>query len=200
MTPLPRAQVKSLASRGLVAVVLLASVGACSPQPRPSGSPDSSAGPVSSAFPGPTPSASAGLSIADAEACPRTQPIRAAAVAADMFGAEAAAGNDALWVGGIGDDGIILADPQMVDADGFVSWKFGWWRIVEGSLAITGRRLDADAGPLRSSVPSGYGSRDFQSSGVTFPTEGCWEITGTVGAATLTFVVFVLKAKPVLAP
>jgi len=26
-----------------------------------------------------------------------------------------------------------------------------------------------------------------------FPTEGCWEVTGTVGAVSLTFVTFVIK-------
>jgi hypothetical protein len=31
----------------------------------------------------------------------------------------------------------------------------------------------------------------FQSSGVNFPTEGCWEVTGEVGATTLTFVTVV---------
>jgi hypothetical protein len=40
-------------------------------------------------------------------------------------------------------------------------------------------------------VPDGYGDRGFHSSGVYFPTSGCWEVTGTVGSATLTFVMFV---------
>jgi hypothetical protein len=33
----------------------------------------------------------------------------------------------------------------------------------------------------------------FQASGVQFPTEGCWEVTGTVGTTSLTFVTFVIK-------
>ena len=66
--------------------------------------------------------------------------------------------------------------------------KFGWWRQVSGQLTITGRRLDAAAPPLRSRVPSGYGARGFQASGVHFPTEGCWEVTGTVGTTSLRFV------------
>jgi hypothetical protein len=28
---------------------------------------------------------------------------------------------------------------------------------------------------------------------VTFPTEGCWRVTGKVGRVTLTFVTFVIK-------
>jgi hypothetical protein len=47
---------------------------------------------------------------------------------------------------------------------------------------------------LRSSVPDGYGTHGFQSSGVYFPTEGCWEVTGTVGGSSLTFVTFVITA------
>jgi len=33
----------------------------------------------------------------------------------------------------------------------------------------------------------------FQSSGVYFPTEGCWEVSGRVGTTTLSFVTFVIK-------
>ena len=33
----------------------------------------------------------------------------------------------------------------------------------------------------------------FQASGVHFPTEGCWEVTGRVAMTTLTFVMFVIK-------
>jgi hypothetical protein len=32
-------------------------------------------------------------------------------------------------------------------------------------------------------------------SGLSFPTEGCWEVTGAVGDAELTFVTLVLKAS-----
>jgi hypothetical protein len=71
--------------------------------------------------------------------------------------------------------------------------KFGWWRGVSGQLSIQGRRLDGPAPPLRAEVPDGYGDTGFQASGVIFPTEGCWEITGQVGAARLTFVNFVIR-------
>jgi hypothetical protein len=60
-------------------------------------------------------------------------------------------------------------------------------------LKITGRRLDAPGPPLVASVPDGYGTAGFQASGVFFPTVGCWEITGSVGGSTLTFVTFVLR-------
>ncbi|MET0939657.1 MAG: hypothetical protein ABWY51_10590, partial [Gaiellaceae bacterium] len=67
-------------------------------------------------------------------------------------------------------------------------------RAARGALRIEGRRLDGAAPPLSTSIPDGYGPTGFQASGVTFPTEGCWEVTGRVGNASLTFVTLVLKA------
>jgi hypothetical protein len=66
--------------------------------------------------------------------------------------------------------------------------KFGWWRALPGpKLTIEGRRLDAEAPPLRASIPDGYGAQ-FQATGIIFPTPGCWEVTGRAGGASLTFV------------
>lgn len=96
-------------------------------------------------------------------------------------------------MGGLGENGVIVAGPDFVKADGSIGMKFGWYRVTRRQLTITGRRLDAPVPPARSSVPSGYGAAGFQTSGVTFPTEGCWEITGAVDSATLTFVTFVIK-------
>jgi hypothetical protein len=110
-----------------------------------------------------------------------------------MFGGGSAVGNGDLWVGGLGPDGVIPADARFVESDGSIGWKFGWWRIAPGTLAISGSRLDAVAAPLRASVPDGYGQQGFQASGVYFPTEGCWEVTGVVGTAQLTFVAFVIR-------
>jgi hypothetical protein len=58
------------------------------------------------------------------------------------------------------------------------------------------RRLDAEAPPLRAHVPDGYGALGFQPTGLTFPTVGCWRVTGRVRPASLTFVVKVVKVKP----
>lgn len=89
---------------------------------------------------------------------------------------------------------MIRLDPKSVESDGSLSTKFGWWRVTPGTLTISGRRLDAPAPPLRADVPECYGSSGFQASGVFFPTAGCWEITGTVDDATLSFVTFVRRA------
>ncbi len=94
-------------------------------------------------------------------------------------------GNGKLEVG-LPTDGKLLITPEK---DGSLGWKFPWLRTVCGRLTITGRRLDAPAGPLRASIPEGYGETGFQASGVYFPSEGCWEITGRAGDSELTFVV-----------
>jgi hypothetical protein len=135
--------------------------------------------------------------MADAQTCPVTHPSRfvppSGVAYGALFGADSSYGNGQLWVGGLWANGIIAAERSFVEPDGAVGMKFGWYRVAAGQLTITGRRLDAPAPPARADVPSGYGDTGFQASGVYFPTEGCWEVTGTVGSTTLTFVTFVIK-------
>jgi hypothetical protein len=73
--------------------------------------------------------------------------------------------------------------------------KWPWWRGVTGRLKIEGRRLDGKARPIRADIPSAYGVSGFQPSSIYFSTEGCWEVTGKVGKASLTFVTLVVKAS-----
>ncbi len=72
--------------------------------------------------------------------------------------------------------------------------KWAWLRHVWGRLSVDGRRLDAPAPALRVDVAEVYGDGGFQPAGITFPTEGCWQITGRVGDASLTFVTLVAPA------
>jgi len=175
---------------GALAALVLA--GCTGPAPSPSSppsSPPTSSGPTATAAPG------GRLTSADAARCPVTRPRSFSpppgVSPGVLFGASSAHGNAQLWVGGLGEDGIIAAGPE---PDGSIGMKFGWYRITPGRLVITGRRLDGAAPPARASVPDGYGDSGFQSTGVTFPTPGCWEVTGTVGpTATLTFVTFVIE-------
>jgi hypothetical protein len=105
-------------------------------------------------------------------------------------------GNGALWTvlppGGIDRGGT-------PEPDGSTSQKYPWWTVgTEGDLTIQGRRVDASAPPLRARINSGVPDTPFAtvpggsfwSSGIYFPTEGCWQVTGRVGRASLTFVVF----------
>jgi hypothetical protein len=96
------------------------------------------------------------------------------------------AGRVVFWPGG----------PGQVLPDGSLSMKFPWWRgAVSGQLTIEGRRLDGPAPSLRASIPEGYGDTGFQATALIFPQEGCWEVTGKVGHANLTFVVNVEQRK-----
>ena len=66
---------------------------------------------------------------------------------------------------------------------------------MPGRLHILGERLDAPSPPLRASVPAGYGSTGFQSTGLTFPTPGCWRVVGSLSGHELEFVVLVTKRR-----
>ena len=105
-------------------------------------------------------------------------------------------GNGAIWID-LEPDGIYRAPPEYVGSDGSISMKSWWWRgpRVRGALTITGRRLDGLAPPLQAGIPDGYGDTGFQVAGIAFPTEGCWEVTGRAGNATLTFVTYVVKEQ-----
>jgi hypothetical protein len=83
--------------------------------------------------------------------------------------------------------------PGCIDPDGTLGMKWPWWRGVEGPLTIEGRRLDGPAAPMRVSIRGTYGRAGFQPSGLMFPTPGCWQVTGRVGADSLAFVTRVIK-------
>jgi hypothetical protein len=194
-----------LAMRTSVVLLLLGvSLAACSPAIPPSPNAGVVASPGgSNLLPPPSSTVAASgapavtaspLTLADARNCPVTKPGKAPEdIGNRLFGSAVAFGNNDLWVGGLGADGVILADSRFVESDGSIGWKFGWYRIAPGRLTITGRRLDGPGLPPRALVPDGYGPHGFQASGVYFPTEGCWEVTGTVGGSELTFVTFVLR-------
>jgi hypothetical protein len=137
------------------------------------------------------------VTMADARNCPVTigHPIPPATPWRDqLFGWPSAYGNGSLWVGALWPHGVVIITPGQINPDGSMGMKFGWWRATTGFLTITGRRLDEPAPPL-SAQASGYALTGFDASGVTFPTEGCWQVTGKVGPVTLTFVTFVIEAQ-----
>lgn len=103
-------------------------------------------------------------------------------------------GNDALWTNvwmwGKGPVPV-KADPTRPGRTAGPG-KWAWYRYVPGDLTIEGRRLDGEAPPLRAHVLDGYGSTGLQVTGISFPTPGCWAVTGRVGDASLTFIVRVV--------
>jgi hypothetical protein len=69
-----------------------------------------------------------------------------------------------------------------------------WVRPRGTQLKVVGRRLDGEAPPLRVRIPCCYPS-GFQVTGMTFPTEGCWEVQATAGDKAIRFVIIVEPAK-----
>jgi len=137
------------------------------------------------------------VTMAEARRCPVTigHPVPRTVWWRDLlFGSASAYGNGSLWVGGLWANGVVIMTRDDVGPDGRLGMKFGWYRLTNGYLTITGRRLDAPAPPASGlTFPGGYGLTGFNASGVIFPTEGCWQVTGRVGRVALTFVTFVIK-------
>jgi hypothetical protein len=152
-----------------------------------------STSPASTGPAGPRP-----VTMADARHCPVTigHPVPSSKPWREgLFGWQSAHGNGSLWVGGLWPRGIVAITPDLLDPDGRLGMKFGWYRLASGFLTITGHRLDASAPPLSGQTfPGSYGLIGFNASGVIFPTEGCWQVTGRVGRTTLTFFTFVIKS------
>ena len=111
-------------------------------------------------------------------------------------------GNGLLWTILPG-DGVWVVPDNGMRPGGTIEQKFVWWRRPDyvtdadgfttqtfaGELRISGRRLDEGAPPLTATThPDGV----HVGSLITFPTGGCWEITGTAGADSLTFTVYML--------
>jgi hypothetical protein len=130
--------------------------------------------------------------------CHLTLPRKAPVAAKDLFGAAAADWSGDLYVGGLWPNGTVVFKPGgtgFILPDGSMSMKFGWLRAqgLRGRLTIHGKRLDASAPPLRAEIPEGYGDTGFQATGVIFPAEGCWQVTGQVGDTALTFITRAIK-------
>src|SRR3954464_12923771 len=73
--------------------------------------------------------------------------------------------------------------------------KVLWIRPQGRQLTISGRRLDANASPATATIPCCYPT-GFQASGLTFPTEGCWQISAKAGTSELTFVTRIKPEPP----
>lgn len=108
-------------------------------------------------------------------------------------------GNNQLWTK-LWPNGKIYMSPADQMPDGSFSQKWYFERGVSGSLTIEGHRLDADAAPLRADIPEGYGETGLQVLSLIFPTTGCWEVTGRVQDASLTFITEVVFGEATPTP
>lgn len=135
--------------------------------------------------------------------CPVTTPGKVTFKAPEPYSTEAPwkgffwHGSRNLWTA-LRTDGIWEGLPD--NPEGYTQ-KIFWWSDgfvlrdeLVPALVVTGRRLDAEAPPLKS-----YGATnafaddigDAMLTGVDFPTLGCWEVAGRYKEAELTFVVWI---------
>jgi hypothetical protein len=126
-----------------------------------------------------------------ADSCPVTRPNGDVPPGETVSPGSRYLGNDGLWTDLYPNP--LRPRPEDIHKDGSIEIKVPWWRGVSGRLTIEGQRLDATAPPLSAWIPDGYGRRGFQSTAITFPTAGCWQVTGSVGDARLTFVSLILE-------
>jgi hypothetical protein len=108
-------------------------------------------------------------------------------------------GNGSIWTG-LWPAGKVIMTSNFRNEDGSYWMKWWWWRGIEGQLTIEGHRLDGEADPLSADIPEGYGEIGFQVAALIFPTPGCWEVTGHVGEASLTFITEVIVAEELPLP
>jgi hypothetical protein len=104
-------------------------------------------------------------------------------------------GNGAIWTM-LWPEGTVTfrkGGAGFIEPDGGLKMKFLWMLASDGPLSVSGRRLDGDAGPLRSELAAGFTGAHFQPSYLIFPTQGCWEVTAKANDSELTFVTKVVK-------
>jgi len=130
-------------------------------------------------------------SNATVESCPITRPNRDVPPGETVSPESRYLGSDGLWTELYPNP--LRPRPEDIRKDGSIKIKVPWWRGVSGRLTIVGGRLDANAPPVSAWIPTGYGRKGFQSTAITFPTSGCWEVTGSVGVASLTFVSLIVE-------
>jgi hypothetical protein len=108
-----------------------------------------------------------------------------------------------LWVGYLRSDGIIRVADDDVARDGSIELKFPWAREVVEYRAVDGALMPIFAGELE--IEATRLDREGRHAGVytdasgkhitslvTFPSTGCWQVTGRTGVESLTFTFLLL--------
>lgn len=135
--------------------------------------------------------------------CPATLPAESAFEAPEPYFATAPwprtfwFGSEHLWTA-LDTDGVWEDLPK--NPNGYTQ-KIMWWSSLfslkdelEPALVVFGHRLDAEAPELKFYGATNATAADIGEAmltGVDFPTEGCWEVTGQYKKTGLTFVVWI---------
>jgi len=117
---------------------------------------------------------------------------------------EGSYGNALLSVGpfGLWPNGTVVFKPGgagFQTKEGALGMKFGWTRGIRGKINVTGRRIDADAPPLRfeTNQTNDAHSTGFLASYLLFSTPGCWEVTAQVGDREDSRITFVTRVEKI---
>ena len=117
---------------------------------------------------------------------------------------EGSYGNALLSVGpfGLWPNGTVVFKPGgagFQTKEGALGMKFGWTRGIRGKINVTGRRIDADAPPLRfeTNQANDVHSTGFLASYLLFSTPGCWEVTAQVGDREDSKITFVTRVEKI---
>jgi hypothetical protein len=102
-----------------------------------------------------------------------------------------------LWVSSWKDGTVPFREggPGFILPDGSLQMKFLWAKGggLRGPLTVHGKRLDAPAPRLSADIDDEYVNQDYQPSYLIFATAGCWQVTGEVADARVTFVTRVIR-------
>jgi hypothetical protein len=91
-----------------------------------------------------------------------------------------------LWA----DGRVTAGDTAELRTDGSLAVEWWWLRWTTGLLEVSGRRLDAESGPLRAEGLGATGEGVMRSV-LVFPEPGCWEVTARMGDSGLVFITLV---------
>jgi hypothetical protein len=123
-------------------------------------------------------------------------------VAGSLERDEKSYGNALLSVGpfGLWPNGTILfqaGGAGFQTQEGALGMKFGWTRGIRGKLHVTGRRIDADALPLRFETGTPDSDSGFLASYLIFPVPGCWEVTAQIDDRVDSKITFVTRVEKI---
>jgi len=154
---------------------------------------------ITGAWPGITSAQTSVASPAATEECVVTKPVKTRPAATiDPFPPDAALYyEDGIWVK-IPATGVYELSPaDTINFGPLIGWRsteVQWLRDdgVEGFITVSGMRLDQpleDSPQTPLSPQRQYVKVGPVRTGLAFPSDGCWEVTGTVGDHSITFVV-----------